>query len=135
MSVCVGISDEIATIATDEAAIALPFQLSLATLQLRNDIQETRKKCAARSCLFSRFRRRCSCANAASSIEHAKQYGRRFRLKDRLFDLKRVRRIKTKLNARMTIRQKDDLFGANISANEISFRQDQTSAGTQGEAQ
>lgn len=32
MSVCVGISDEIATIATDEAAIALPFQLSLATL-------------------------------------------------------------------------------------------------------
>ena len=32
MSVCVGISDEIATIAADEAAIALPFQLSLATL-------------------------------------------------------------------------------------------------------
>ena len=32
MSVCVGISDEIATIATDEAAIALPFQLSLAKL-------------------------------------------------------------------------------------------------------
>ena len=27
-----GISDEIATIATDEVAIALPFQLSLATL-------------------------------------------------------------------------------------------------------
>ena len=27
-----GISDKIATIATDEAAIALPFQLSLATL-------------------------------------------------------------------------------------------------------
>ena len=27
-----GISDTIATIATDEAAIALPFQLSLATL-------------------------------------------------------------------------------------------------------
>ena len=35
----------------------------------------------------------------------------------------------------MTIRQKDDLFGANISANEISFPQDQTSAGTQAEAQ
>lgn len=32
MSVCVGISDKIATIATDEAAIALPFQLSLVTL-------------------------------------------------------------------------------------------------------
>lgn len=70
MSVCVGISDEIevATIATDEAAIALPFQLSLATLRLCNDVQETHEKCAARSCLFSRFRRRCSCANPASSI-------------------------------------------------------------------
>ena len=49
--------------------------------------------------------------------------------------LKRVRRIKTKLNARLVIQQKDDLFGANISANEISFPQGQTSAGTQAEAQ
>ena len=34
MNVCVGISDEIevATIATDEAAIAFPFQITLATL-------------------------------------------------------------------------------------------------------
>ena len=53
----------------------------------------------------------------------------------RPFDLKRVRRIKTKLNARLVIRQKDDLFGGNISANKISFPQGQTSAGTQAEAQ
>ena len=77
MSVCVGISDEIevATIATDEAAIALPFQLSLATLRLCNDVQKTRKKCAARSCSSSRFRRCCSCANPASSINTQNNMG------------------------------------------------------------
>ena len=45
-----------------------------------------------------------------------------------------MRRIKTKLNARLVIRQKDDLFGANISVNEISFPQRQTSTGTQAVA-
>ena len=53
---------------------------------------------------------------------------------NRPFDLKIVRRIKTKLNARLVIPLKDDLFGANISAKKISFPQGQTFAGTQAEA-
>ena len=34
--------------------------------------------------------------------------------------------IKTKLNARLAIRQRADSFGANISANKISLPQDQS---------